>query len=164
MVRRRALRMRPINSVKNIQDSTVIGVAAGTRTNVVLADTVNDYTGGANQVPIGAKVSSIYLFHQMQPQAAQGNVDFYIYKRPNGITGFPAPGATGGNLLRKWILHEEKGIPGTFNNGASPLTLKTVIRIPRGMQRMAEGDQIALEMVCSTAYDACTKAIYKFYQ
>lgn len=161
---RRAFSRRPINSVKNIQDSTVIGVAAGVRSNVVLATAVNDYTGVANTVPIGAKVSSIYIFWQCQPQAAQGQVDMYIFKRPNAVAGFPAPGATGGNALRKWILHEEKGIPGVFNNGASPLTYRSVIRVPKGMQRFAEGDSIEIEFVCSTAYDGCVKAIYKFYQ
>lgn len=164
MARRRGLALRPINSVKNIVDSTNIGVAAGVATDVNLAVTVNDYTGaGVTEVPIGAKVRSIYLFFQIQPQAAQGQVDAFVIDRPQGVT-LPAAGGTGGSSARKFILHEEKGIPGTFNNGAPPLTYRGVIRIPRGRQRMAEGDAIILRLNCSTAYDCCVKAIYKFYQ
>lgn len=166
MVRRyrRALRLRPVNSVKNIVDSVNIGVAAGTTTTVVIANAVNDYAGATADVPIGSKVSSVYLFFQIQPQAAQGQVDAYIAKFPSGISPLPAPGATGGSPLRKFVLHEEKGIPGTFNNGSPPLTFRGVVKIPRGRQRFGEDDDLVIKVSCSTAYDFCMKAIYKFYQ
>lgn len=164
MVRRRGrLALRPINSVKNIVDTTNLGVAAGTTTTVTVAGTVNTYAGGVTEVPIGAKVKSIYVFFQIQPQAAQGNVDFFIIRKPANVPN-PVPGATGGDTARRFILHEEKGIPGTFNNGASPLTFRGVIKIPRGRQRFAEGDLFQIVFRCSTAYDACGKFIYKFYQ
>lgn len=155
--------MRPINSVKNIVDSTTIGVAAGVQTAVIVAAAVNSYTGAVTDVPIGAKVSHIYVFFQMQPQAAQGQVDMFIGKFPPGVT-VPNAGATGGHASRRFILHEEKGIPGTFNNGASPLTFRGVIKIPKGRQRFGESDDITIKFACSTAYDACVKCIYKFYQ
>lgn len=162
--RRGAMRLRPVNSVKNIIDSTTIGVAAGVQTKISLAETINAYTGAnPKDVPIGAKVSAIYIFFQILPQAAQGQVDMFIGKFPPGVT-VPAAGATGGSSARRFVLHEEKGIPGTFNNGASPLTFRGVIKIPRGKQRMAEGDEVLIKFACSTAYDACVKCIYKFYQ
>ncbi len=160
---RRGMSLRPINSVKNIVDGTFLTVAAATVTSVNIGTVVNAYAGLVTDIPIGAKVSSVYYFIQVQPQAAVGVVDFYITKRPAGIV-LPVPGTTGGDPARKYILHEEKGTPGVFNNGSPPLTFRGVVKIPRGRQRMAEGDDIRLQIRCSTAYDACVKAIYKFYQ
>ncbi len=160
---RRGLSLRPINSVKNIVDGTFLAVAAAANTDVILALTVNDYTGASTQVPIGAKISSIYLFVQILPTAGTANVDWYIMKKPDGVS-LPVPGATGGTLSRKYILHEEKGIPGNAADGAYPLTFKGVVRIPRGRQRFAEGDTIFLRLRGADIYNACVKCIYKFYQ
>ncbi len=163
--RSRGLGLRPINSVKNIVDSVNLGVAAGTNTTVTLAATVNDYTGGVTDVPIGAKLASVYLFVQIIPTLGTANVDWYVAKGPNAFfSANPVPGATGGNVGRKYILHEEKGIPGNAGDGAYPLTFKGVIRVPKGRQRMAEGDQMKLVLRGADIYNACVKCIYKFYQ
>ncbi len=161
----RGMSLRPINSVKNIIDGTFLGVAAGVITTVSVFDVVNDYTGLSTQVPIGAKVSSIYLFVQIQPEAVGTNVDWYIWKGPGNISAtMPTPGTTGGNVNRRYILHEEKGIPGTLNNGAPPLTFRGVIKIPKGRQRAGEADTMQIRIVGAAVYDACVKIIYKFYQ
>ncbi len=165
MVARFRRDLRPINSVKNIVDGTFLTVAAATVTTVQLATAVNTYAGGVADVPIGAKVSSIYLFLQIQQQAVNSNVDWYIFKNPGNTIAAPAvPGATGGSPMRKWILHEEKGIPGPVNNGSPPLTFRGVIRIPKGKQRWGEDDRLTIRMRGAAAYDACVKCIYKFYQ
>ncbi len=162
--RSRGLGLRPINSVKNIVDGTFLGVTGATNTEVQVAATVNDYTGAnVKDVPIGAKVSSLYFFIQVISATGTANADFYIMKRPTGV-GTPNPGATGGDNSRKFILHEEKGIPGNAADGAYPLTFKGVIRIPKGRQRMAEGDQILVMLRSADTYNACVKCIYKFYQ
>ncbi len=161
----RGMALRPINSVKNIIDQTALGVAAAVITTTSVFDVVNDYTGLSTQVPIGAKVSSVYVFLQIQQDAVNSNVDWYIWKGPGNISAtMPVPGATGGHVNRRYILHEEKGIPGTVAGGATPLTFRGVIKIPRGMQRMAEGDVISVNIRGVSIHDACIKAIYKFYQ
>ncbi len=157
--------LRPINSVKNIVDSTLIGVAAGLGSSVNVATTVNDYTGGVADVPIGCKISSVYLFLQILPATGTANVDWYIWKGPLNINAtMPVPGATGGAIDRKYILHEEKGIPGNAADGAYPLTFKGVIKIPRGRQRFGEGDRIQIKTVGADVHNVCLKCIYKFYQ
>ncbi len=157
--------LRPINSVKNIVDSVNLLVAAGTTTKVILADGVNNYTGGVNEVPIGAKVSSVYLFMQILPSTGTANVDWYIWKGPLDLNaGMPVPGATGGDNNRKWILHEEKGIPGNAADGAYPLTFKGVIKLPRGRQRFGENDRLQIDFRGADIHNACIKCIYKFYQ
>ncbi len=155
--------LRPVNSVKNIVDGVFLGVAAAAITTVDLAKTTNDYAGAVDEVPIGAKVSSIYLFVQVLPSLGTANVDWYVLKKPLGVVA-PVPGATGGSTQRKFILHEEKGIPGNAGDGAYPLTFKGVIRIPRGRQRFAEGDFLQLVIRGADIYNACVKCIYKFYQ
>ncbi len=167
MARRRGGLGNIIHSVKNIVDGTFLGVAAGVSTIVPLAVTVNDYVGGVTEVPVGSKISSVYLFVQITNDVEVGaaNVDWYIAKGPNVVLlTIPAPGATGGTPNRKFILHEEKGIPGGQDAGAYPLTFRGVIRIPRGRQRMAEDDQIKVVLRGTAAYNACVKCIYKFYE
>jgi len=163
-VARRGMGLRPINSVKNIVDSTLLGVAAGTVSAVDMAIAVNDYTGGVADCPTGCVIKSIYLFVQVLPTAGTANVDWFIVKAPQDVAAaLPTPGATGGTVVRKFILHEEKGIPGNAADGAYPLTFKGVIKIPRGRQRMAEGDRIRIRIVGADIYNACIKCIYKFY-
>ena len=157
-------RLRPINSVKNIVDGTFLGVTAATVTDVSLALAVNSYGGAAGEVPIGASISSVYLFVQVLPATGTANVDWYIWKNPgNGLVG-PVPGATGGNANRKHILHEEKGIPGNAADGAYPLTFKGVIKIPKGKWRWGEDDRLEVKIRGTDVYNACIKCIYKFYQ
>lgn len=163
---RRALFKRPINSVKNIVDTTSLATAGGTTADVDLATVVNDYTGTANTVPIGAKIAGIYLFVQILNTTTIGNVDWYVIKTDgNTIAAAPTPGTTGGNNVRRWILHEEKGIPGSVTaTGSGPLTFRGVIKIPRGRQRMGDNDFIRLRLRSSNEYMYCVKCIYKWYQ
>ncbi len=165
MMPRRSLAMRPINSVKNIVDFTGLGEAAATTRTILLASVVNDYAGASGTIPIGAKLSSIYLFVQMiNGDSSVANLDWYVQKAPFGVPK-PTPGATGGDVARKYILHEEKGIPGNALDGAYPLTFKGVIRIPRGRQRMAEGDEVRFVYRSGGGTsNTCLKCIYKFYQ
>lgn len=160
---RRRLALRPVNSVKNIVDTTLLGVAAGTVSTILIGNTVNNYAGAVTDIPIGAKVSSIYLFFQIIPTTTNTNVDWYIIRRPANVIN-PVPGATGGDVARRFILHEEKGIPGNFGSGQSPLTFRGVIKIPKGRQRWAEGDVIQIAAIGAATYNVCMKAIYKFYQ
>ncbi len=164
--RRGNLGLRPINSVKNIVDGVFLGVGAAVVTPVDLAVTTNDYTGGVTQVPIGAKVSSVYLFVQViSTGTGTSNADWFIAKANTATTlDMPVPGATGGNVNRRFILHEEKGLPGNNSDGAAPLTFRGVIKLPKGRQRFGEGDFLRLFIRSADAYNACVKCIYKFYQ
>jgi len=161
--RGRGMSLRPINSVKNIIDGTFLGVGAAVTTVVTLGTSVVDYKGNTAEIPIGAKVSSFYLFVQVLPATGTANVDWFVTKFSTG-TPMPVPGATGASTARRYILHEEKGIPGNAADGAYPLTFKGVIKIPRGRQRFALGDFIQLHIRGVDTYNACVKCIYKFYQ
>ncbi len=151
-----------IHSRKEIVDSTNLGVTGGVRTTIPIVSVVNDYVGAVGTVETGSVVKSVYVFFQILPALGTANVDWYFIKKPSGVTD-PVPGAVGGTPQRKYVLHEEKGIPGNAGDGAYPLTFKGVIKIPRGRQRMAEGDTINLVASGVDDYNACMKAIYKVY-
>ncbi len=149
-----------INSSKEIVDSTLLGVAAGTQSNVSLATQINDYVGTVGTVPLGSVIKSFFLFVQVLPTAGTANVDWYFYKGPSALA-IPVPGATGGTPARKYIFHEEKGIPGNSSDGAFPATFKSVIRLPKGRQRFAEGDVALVAIRGTDIHNACVKAVYK---
>ncbi len=155
--------LHPVNTVKNIVDGVFLGSAAATNREIDIVDVVNDYTGVNATVPIGATVRSFYLFFQtISTGTGTSNHDWYIIKDPGGQLSVPVPGATGGSLNRKWIIHEEKGLPGNDSDGAYPLTFKGVIKIPRHMQRCGEGDKIMIVHRSADISNICVKAIYKF--
>ncbi len=151
-----------IKSRKEVVDSTLLAVAAGVTSTVNVAQSTNDYVGTVGTFEVGSVVKSIYLFVQVIPTATTENVDFLVIKKPAGVTT-PVPGAVGGTPARKFVLHEEKGIPGNANDGAYPLTWKGVVKIPRGKQRMAESDIIAVAIRGVGIYNACVKCIYKVF-
>ncbi len=154
-------RMRPvIHTRKEVVDSTLLVVAAGVTSAVTVAEAVNDYTGAVGDVEVGSVITSLYCFIQMLPTAITENVDFYVIKKPVGVAN-PTPGAVGGAPQRKYVLHEEKGIPGNANDGAYPLTFKGVVKIPKGRQRMAEDDKILVVLRGVGISNACIKVIYK---
>ncbi len=164
MVFRRGLNLRPINSQKNIVDGVFLTTGAAVVTTVVLAQAVNDFVGSTATLPTGSTIKGVYCFISIQQQAVNSNVDWYIWKGPVQLAaGMPVPGATGGHENRRYILHEEKGLPGPSNNGSPPHIFRGVIRIPRGRQRFGENDQIQLRARGAAAYDLCVKCIYKFY-
>ncbi len=153
-------------SNKNVFDSTLLGVAAGVTSELTVAAAVNDYTGGAADVPIGARIKSVYLFVQIISTTGTSNADWYLMKRPgiNSSVAPPTPGTIGGNKARKFVLHEEKGIPGNAGDGAYPLTFKGVIKIPKQYQRMGEDDDIMVVLRSADISNACVKAIYRWVQ
>ncbi len=155
-------RFRPIiHTRKEIVDSTLLGVAAGATSVVELATVVNSYVGAVGTVETGSTVKWLYLFVQMISTVGTSNLDWYIMKKPAGVVA-PTPGATGGTPERKFIFHEEKGIPGNAGDGAYPITFKGVVKIPRGRQRMAEGDKIQLVLRGAVdIHNICIKSIYK---
>ena len=160
---RLGLRLRPVQTRKEIVDSTSLGVSGGTTSTVTLVNTVNDYTGTVADVKTGSVIKGLYLFVQLVNESSSVNVDWYIAKIPANMSGFPVPGATGGDAQRRWILHEEKGIPGSTTQGQGPLTFRGFIRIPPKLRRMGEDDKIQLLLRSSQIHDFCIKAIYKVF-
>ena len=159
---RRRQSMSPINSNKEILDSTLLGVGAAVNSLVTVATAINDYVGTVGTVPIGSTIRGVYLFVAILPTAGTANVDWYLIKGNTATVGAaPVAGATGGDVNRRFILHEEKGIPGNAADGAYPATFKGFIAIPKGRQRMGEGDLIRVVLRGTDIHNICIKCIYK---
>ncbi len=179
---RRGFAKRPINSTKQIFDTSSIIAAT---TNTVLADfgvgvNLSDFNTDTNglEVPIGAKVASIYFsmfFYSEGGEVATEIplVDWYFLKDDGSqmqtigfaATGLPTPGATGSHANKRKILHEEKGLTGGGDASLAgvPMVFKGVIRIPRGMQTWRENDQMLVVGRSNFNTKFCIKAIYKTY-
>ncbi len=177
MVFRRSL--RPIDSVKHIvETSGILGAGVNTVQSSIISGVDAYSLAATNGVPTGAKVSSFYLSVFVISEGGEvANevplVDWYIIKNPNSVYGttfsaqfLPTPGATGSHSNKSKIIHTEKGLAGggDASTAGVPMIFKGVIRIPKGMQRVAQDDEILLCARANFASKICTQAIYKHYK
>ncbi len=176
MVFRRNL--RPINSRKNVVDSSTV-LAAGTNTviDTLLRGVDQADLATVDEVTTGSKVSSFY--HSSFYIAEGGEiatevplVDWYIIQNAGNTfgttfdaTNLPTPGATGSHINKRFIIHEEKGLTGggEISLAGVPMIFKGVIRIPRGRQRVAVADTMLLCARANFQTKGCQKTIYKWY-
>ncbi len=167
---RRSRQGAPITSSKNILDLTATGVAAGVTTDLEIVSTVNDYTGGAAQVPIGAHVKNVWISYSYNfAQGFPTRMDMYICKQQGvlGIANLPVPGNTTGHTFRRQIFLEIKGLGSAssdaFGQDSQIRGFSGWVHIPKRFQRMGEDDKILMRMGSASNYNVCVKAIYKMF-
>ncbi len=162
---------RPIMSVKKVIDASG-ALVSGAVSDVPVLDVTTGaaWVDSANtSIPIGATVSSIYLsifvFLDGAIGATSPVIDWFFAKNPANNLTLPLPGATGGNENRRWVMHEEKGLAPSIDDGGTPMVFKGVLKIPRGRQRMGVDDELIIRIL-SAGHPGffCLKCIYKFYQ
>ncbi len=149
-------------------------MAGGVTTDIDIATAVNAYAGSVGTMPLGSSLLGFYLeISTNNVDNIVGRTDWYLCKR-NGnlsVANYPVPGATGGNINRKYIFHEEKGIHNalTFDNGTAntaggqSFRTKQFIAIPKSKRRMGEADVWTIRVGSSENYSFCMKCIYKWY-
>ncbi len=180
MVFRRGLtRLRPIDSVKHIVETSGISTAVTNTVITALIDGVDTYQlSGRAGVPTGAKVHSFYFSMFVISEGGEVAsevplVDWYIIHNPGNAWGttfdasnLPTPGTTGSHKNKRHIIHTEKGLSGGGDASLSgvPMIFKGVIRIPRGMQRIGEDDRFTLCIRTNFNSKFCVQAIYKHYK
>lgn len=162
---RRKLRSVQVVRNKEVLDSVNLGVAGNTTTAVALATAVNDYAGVVGTCPLGCAIKGFEIeLSDRQDLASSARRDWYINKNPGGAITFPAPGSTGGSPVRRYIIHEEKGLAADDNVGT--IRQRIHINIPKRYWRMGEGDIWQLRYGTSGGagepYDLCIKCIYKW--
>ncbi len=171
--------LRPIKSVKHIQELSGI-IAAGTNTVfLTLVDGVDAYTlADPDGCPVGSKVNGIFLSVFIIAEGGEvANevplVDWYIIIDKGNQMGttfsatrLPTPGATGTHIMKSKIIHTEKGLTGggDVSLAGIPMVFKGVIAIPRGMRRVASNDRIKFCVRANFASKICVQAIYKHYE
>ncbi len=166
--RRQGQAKRPIVSNKEIVDTLVINNTGGVTFDVDIATQVNDYTGSVGTMPIGASILGFLLDISTANVASSGSrIEWYITKRDAGLglSNWPVPGLTGGNVRRKQIFHESKGLGQGIAAGTTGQTTRArqFIGIPKKFRRMGENDKWSIRVGSSENYSFCMKAIYKWY-
>lgn len=170
--------IHPVNSRKNIVDlSTVLPATTNTVFDNVCVGVDQADLAVADEVTTGSRINSFYMSIFIISEGGEvANevplVDWYLIKDNGGnfgttfdSTNLPTPGATGTNLNKRHIIHEEKGLTGGGDASLAgvPMIFKGVIRVPRHMQRIGVGDRIRLCMRANFASKVCSKFIYKWY-
>ncbi len=156
----------PIVSVKNIVESAGNLLTASGAAEQIVATAVNTYTGAVAEVKVGSKILAFFISQHFINDAAQaaGSCDWYLAKRHGAqvFADFPDPDSVGGNTLRNQVFHQEKALPGSVSGPG--MHFQGVIRIPRGQQRMREGDVWFISSDNSAQNcKICTRIIYKWY-
>ncbi len=176
MVFRRGL--RPINSRKNIvEQQGIIAAVTNTVVDNIIQGVDQADLASTDEVTTGSTVSSFYMsafFYSEGGEIASEvpNVDWYIIKDNGGTFGttfdathLPTPGNTGSHVNKRFIIHTEKGLAGGGDaslNGV-PMIFKGVIRIPKGMRRIAIEDRFRFVARTNFATKNCSQFIYKWY-
>ncbi len=167
---RRMAGLRPVNSIKHVLDIEG-GLAAATDSTSTFVNAVNtpSVPFKPGDVMFGSYVRSFYLsifIIGATGAPIDGSINWYIAKQRSGqgAADFPTPSATGTSEVRNQIIHEEKGLSGSGDG--TPMVFKGVIKIPRSMQRIREGDAMFLRLRINGTIQAtfCIKIIYKSYQ
>ncbi len=171
-------RLRPINSVKLIRETSGIIPASTNTVLSVLRHTVPAYAlADTNGVPVGSKSYSFFfsffaIAEGGEVAAEVPLVDWYIIFSPGGVYAstfsaalLPTPGATGAHLNKRQIIHTEKGLAGggDASTAGVPMIFKGVIKIPKRMQRAGEEDELVLCARTNFNTKFCSQAIYKFF-
>ncbi len=161
--------LRPVNRIKHVIDQQG-GLTAGTGTNVVLIDTVDDpvLTNRA-ECQTGSKVNGIFLTVEVTRVGTTSDVIANVYiavnKNPGqGIT-FAEANAIGSSAFKKYTIHQEMiMLQGT--NAGNPRTLfKGVIKIPRGYIRNGPLDRLQFRIFAgAVAINWCMQAHYKEFR
>ena len=164
----RGMAKRPIVSNKEIVDAALLIVAGGVTSDIDIATAVNDYVGSVGTVPIGSAVLGFFLeTSTSNVDNIIGRTDWLLIKRENGLatTNYAVPGSSGGNVRRKAIFHESKGLgQGTSTTGGGQTTrMREFIKVPRKFRRMGENDAWTIRVGSSENYSFCLKCIYKWY-
>ncbi len=121
-------------------------------------------------VMIGSKIFAFFLSIFMigdSSAAVTGDQNWMLSKLREGqSTGdLPPANSAGSNGIRRQIIHMEKGLVGSGDG--TPMAFKGVIKVPRGMQTMRQGDQWIITFFNNDGTQTvsqCVRAIYKSFQ
>jgi len=174
----RALRLRPVDSLKHIVETNgSITAAAQSITDVINTNRNPDPGTNPADCNIGSTVGSIYLRVEVVSIIGAGGVDniyMAVVKNNGGNTTFPVVDQLGISDKRKFVIHQEMmmtgqagGNPGSAN---IPRTLfKGVIRIPRAYKRNGVEDKLQVLLQHRTGEatqksNFCIECIYKEFR
>lgn len=168
---RRSLTFRPIHSEKHETTWSNLGQNASTEQIIVLLQSVAGEPSTGNQVETGAVVRYVYIEMNLNGVDNSGAVQVFhwlVNKNPGNNIASLNP-AVYDTKDKRWVLKRGMEmlpeIP--LGSGGTVQTKRIfVVKIPKKMQRMGEGDQIDLHYISSSAssINFCGIAIYKEFK
>ncbi len=171
----RAMRLRPVESLKHIIDSSGAVSGASASTTDVINTVDSPLAGTTNQVKISSSVKAIYLRVEVISNTPAGGVDniyMGVFKNPGGLLTAPALDNVGTSDRRKYMIHQEMVMTaaGITDNSLIPRTIfKGVIVIPRGYSRNGVEDKLQVVLQHQTGEatqvtNFCLQCIYKEFR
>lgn len=152
------------NSYKNVIDTSgSLAPASVSVTTVGVAVDSGSVSQTSNDIPIGAKLSAIFYtiyVYSDSTSSQDPHIDMYWYKRPPQLGTNPTPGNVGSSDLKRYVIHEEKGLAGNRTTGM-PMIIKGVLRIPKALARFALGDELQFRILAPIPGFFCSKHIYR---
>ncbi len=166
---RRFRRRRSMGSItqsfKKVLNGAPTSRAAGAKIQFILVEGV-DSTAAGQTTPTDAKVPTGSIVKYIEIQYAWSNLvsisEFHHWTLQLAYSNqsFIAANVVGGDNQRNQVYHQNMRILGKDQNGN--LTLKW--KIPKPIQRVREGQFLALVYEGSAVYTDAIQAIYKFYR
>jgi len=160
-------RMRtPIQSVKHIQTFVGVEVVAANTNQLTLLTSVQDYTGNANQVPVGAVVKAVYIELWCAASGnTQGNLNLNFEKLSGTSSTMNHADALALNdyANKNNVLYITQGLTPDTNANPVPF-MRGWFKVPKGMQRMALGNKLVVNMSALVEnFNLCGLVIFKHY-
>ncbi len=161
---RRGNSLRPINSEKHIIQVDGGLVAATASVTPIALSVDSPALASPTQVSRGCSIKSIYFEVTVFDNSGtvDNPTDVLVLKNPGGNLSFTSLTAMGTSDNKKWVFHQERGIPGQF--AGVPMKAKFVVKIPRGKQRMGANDVWNLVIQSKQTSQMCILAIYKEFK
>ncbi len=153
----------PIQSYKQIAVDGPASRAAATNIFHTFVRGVDDYAGPTalnQEVPTGAVITSVIIFASFTNLVSvSALLHFNVIIQRSGQAS-PTPGAIGGSPVRNTVVHTEMKFLGQNQNN----NIRLMIKVPRIMQRIREGDLWTLVYRADAVFASATQVIYKFYR
>lgn len=172
---RRALQLRPVNSLKHVIDTSGVVIGGTVATTDVAIQTDNPVTTGTNQIHIGGHIKAIFLSVQVKGSVAYAGtprVYFIVWKNPGNQIIQPVVDAVGVSTRRKFVIHQEMMMvddvgPAAASASSFPRSMfKGVILLPKRYQRFGDADRLTFTIGNAAGEstgqtDWCIQCIYK---
>ncbi len=169
---RRSMSLRPIHRIKHIIDAN--GAVLGTtlvHVPIAVADD-NPVLANVTECETGSKLNGFYIHIEVSHTSGVGRPMTYmiLWKNPgaNVSQTIMVPNAMGLRDSKNLVIHQEMLLmSGDAGNGLPRPLFNGVIAIPKGMRRMAPGDQWLLTFMNGTATvdsDWCLQVHYKEFR
>ena len=164
--------MKPIiKSVKHIAQTSLTLVPEQTILNIQIAEVVEDEPGVTpNAIVVGSAVKALYLEYWLigegsQPTTATWSIEKVQNKALPMTHGFSQSMHIYPN--KRNVFKIGQGVIGDSNTNPIPI-IREWVKIPKGKQRMAQGDSLFFNVSCvgqaNNGVEVCGTSLYKEYQ